>query len=78
MEARIVNPRVGAVVDGDDFGAAMSYLESKGVEVLNYEDTGHNSFAGRHAYFQDPDGNAVEIIDLQGWGKAGAPPNRAA
>ena len=65
------------IVDGEAFGSAMSYLESRGVEILNYEDTGHNSFAGRHAYFQDPDGNAVEIIDLQGWGRAGAPPNRA-
>ena len=61
------------IVDGGDFDAAMADLESKGVEVINYEDTGHHSFAGRHAYFQDPDGNGVEIIDFQGFGSYGSP-----
>ena len=61
------------IVDAGDFDAAMADLESKGVEVINYEDTGHHSFAGRHAYFQDPDGNGVEIIDFQGFGSSGSP-----
>ena len=39
-----------------------------GVEVLLYEDKGHRSFTGRHAYFHDPDGNAIEFIDFQGVG----------
>ena len=41
-------------------------MESKGVEVLLYEDKGHRSFTGRHAYFHDPDGNAIEFIDYPG------------
>lgn len=56
------------LVTAKDFDAAMSYLESKGVEVLLYEDTGHRNFPGRHAYFHDPDGNGVEIIDSYGVG----------
>ena len=27
-------------------------------------DEGHATFPGRHAYFHDPDGNGIEIIDL--------------
>ena len=56
------------MVESGDFDAAMAYLEEKGVEVLLYEDQGHRSFSGRHAYFHDPDGNTVEIIDFQGIG----------
>ena len=62
------------IVASEDFDAAMAGLESRGVEVINYEDTGHHSFAGRHAYFQDPDGNGVEIIDFHGFGSSGPPP----
>ena len=62
------------LVDGADFDAAIAHVEDQGVEVIHYEDTGHHSFAGRHAYFQDPDGNAVEIIALHGYGTAGDPP----
>lgn len=62
------------VVRGEDFDAALAHVESCGVEVLLYEDTGHRSFTGRHAYFHDPDGNAIELIDFQGLGDATAPP----
>ena len=61
------------IVDGADFDAAMAHLEAKGVEVLLYEDTGHRSFTGRHAYFHDPDGNSIEIIDFHGIGDTSAP-----
>lgn len=56
------------IVEGAEFDSAMAYLEAQGVEVLLYEDTGHRSFSGRHAYFLDPDGNGIEIIDFQGIG----------
>lgn len=56
------------IVEGADFDAAMAQLEDKGVEVLLYEDVGHRSFGGRHAYFHDPDGNGIEIIDLHSIG----------
>ncbi|NKB21801.1 MAG: hypothetical protein GKS01_15015 [Alphaproteobacteria bacterium] len=60
------------MVDGADFDAAMSHLEDQDVEILLYEDTGHRSFSGRHAYFHDPDGNGIEIIDFQGVGDISA------
>jgi catechol 2,3-dioxygenase-like lactoylglutathione lyase family enzyme len=53
---------------GEDFDAALAHVESQGVEVLLYEDKGHRSFTGRHAYFHDPDGNAIEFIDYHGTG----------
>jgi uncharacterized protein len=61
------------IVAGADFDAAMAHLEANGVDVLLYEDKGHRSFTGRHAYFHDPDGNAIEIIDFQGVGDTTAP-----
>ncbi len=60
-------------VNGEDFDVALSHVESMGVEILLYEDTGHRTFTGRHAYFHDPDGNAIEIIDYHGKGDGDAP-----
>jgi catechol 2,3-dioxygenase-like lactoylglutathione lyase family enzyme len=57
----------------DDFDAALAHVEACGVEVLLYEDKGHRSFTGRHAYFHDPDGNAIEFIDFQGIGDVTQP-----
>jgi catechol 2,3-dioxygenase-like lactoylglutathione lyase family enzyme len=59
--------------DSKDFDAALAHVEACGVEVLLYEDKGHRSFTGRHAYFHDPDGNAIEFIDFQGVGDTAAP-----
>jgi catechol 2,3-dioxygenase-like lactoylglutathione lyase family enzyme len=61
------------IVQGEDFDAALAHVESYGVEVLLYEDQGHRSFTGRHAYFHDPDGNAIELIDFAGHGDVTAP-----
>ena len=61
------------MVDTDAFDPALAFLEERGVEILLYEDAGHRTFAGRHAYFQDPDGNGIEIIDYHGPGRADAP-----
>ena len=61
------------IVAGDAFDAALESLKSHGVEILLYEDTGHRTFSGRHAYIQDPDGNAIEIIDYRGPGDEDAP-----
>ena len=64
------------IVQGEDFDRAVAHIEAHDIEIVRYEDSGHESFVGRHAYFQDPFGNAVEIIDLTdiGIGKAGPPP----
>jgi catechol 2,3-dioxygenase-like lactoylglutathione lyase family enzyme len=55
-------------IESDAFDAALAHVEASGVEVLLYEDKGHRSFTGRHAYFHDPDGNTIEFIDFQGTG----------
>ena len=61
------------VIPSEDFDAACAHVEASGVEVKLYEDTGHRSFPGRHLYFHDPDGNAIEFIDLQGESNDDAP-----
>ncbi len=62
------------IVNRDNFDRAIAQLEAKGVEILRYEDDRHIAFVGRHAYFQDPDGNAVELIDLEDIGSGDTPP----
>ena len=62
------------IVESAEFDTAISWLEANGVDILLYEDEGHRSFSGRHVYFQDPDGNGIEIIDFQGIGDTGAAP----
>jgi glyoxylase I family protein len=53
------------VVEGESFDAALQDMQRAGVECLSYEDKGHRMFPGRHAYFHDPDRNAIELIDLR-------------
>ena len=53
------------IIEPQHFDAAAAHLEANGIEVLLYEDAGHQSFPGRHLYFHDPDGNAIEFVDLQ-------------
>ncbi len=62
------------IVNGDDFDRAIAYVESKGVEIVRYEDDRHIAFVGRHVYFQDPDGNAIELFDLEEIGRGDPPP----
>ena len=52
------------LVDADEFDRAMEILIARNIPILKYSDKGHRSFPGRHAYFQDVDGNAIEIIVL--------------
>lgn len=52
------------MVEPEEFDRAMAILKVRGIEIIKYEDTGHRSFPGRHAYFHDADGNCIEIIDL--------------
>ena len=62
------------IVQGDQFDIAVAHIEANDIEIVRYEDEGHTSFVGRHAYFQDPFGNAIEIIDLQDIGTVEDPP----
>lgn len=61
------------IVDGDDFDGALRYLEKEGYPILVYEEEGHRTFTGRHAYVQDPFGNSIEIIDFHGVGDFSKP-----
>jgi catechol 2,3-dioxygenase-like lactoylglutathione lyase family enzyme len=53
------------IVESRDFEDSLAFLASKNVRVV-YQDerAGGSVFAGRSAYFHDPDGNMLEIIDL--------------
>lgn len=60
------------MVRPDEFESAVAQVEALGIEILRYEDEGHRSFPGRHAYFHDPDGNGIELIDYTGPGRGSA------
>lgn len=52
------------MVAKDEFDRAMAILKARGIQIIKYEDEGHRTFPGRHAYFHDADGNCIEIIYL--------------
>lgn len=53
------------IVESRDFESSLQFLASKNVKVVYEDERGEGSvFAGRSAYFYDPDGNMLEIIDL--------------
>lgn len=60
------------VVEADDYEAAKAQLAEKGVEILWEEDRQGGAVNGPRAYFHDPDGNVLEIINLTSYkGEAG-------
>lgn len=61
------------MVEADEFDRAMAILKVRGLKVFKYEDKGHRSFPGRHAYFHDADGNCIEIIYLYKPGEGDRP-----
>jgi hypothetical protein len=52
------------MVEPQEFDRALAILNARDIEVIKYSDQEHQTFPGRHAYFHDPDGNCIEIIDL--------------
>jgi glyoxylase I family protein len=53
------------IVESRDFDASLEFLASQAVTVIDQDSRPEGSvFAGRSAYFADPDGNMLEIIDL--------------
>ena len=52
------------IVAHDDYEAAVRELRESGVKVEFEEDRRGGVVNGPRAYFNDPDGNALEIIDL--------------
>ena len=61
------------IVEGKDFDAALKSVADQGYPILVYEEEGHRTFTGRHAYIHDPYGNAIEIIDFHGIGDFSRP-----
>jgi glyoxylase I family protein len=55
------------LVEPRDFDESVRVLERHNVEILKIEerDEATATFAGRSAYFKDPDGHILEIIDLR-------------
>ena len=53
------------VVDHDEYEKALAWLKSNPeIEFMFDEDRQGGAVNGPRAYFQDPDGNVLEIIDL--------------
>ena len=52
------------IVDADDYEDAKAFLEKKGIDVFFEEDRQGGAVNGPRAYFHDPDGNVLEIINL--------------
>jgi catechol 2,3-dioxygenase-like lactoylglutathione lyase family enzyme len=61
------------IVEGDIFDNTLKHVENCGYPIIVYEDEGHRTFTGRHAYIHDPFGNSIEIIDFHGIGDFGRP-----
>jgi catechol 2,3-dioxygenase-like lactoylglutathione lyase family enzyme len=52
------------LVDPEAYRAALAELKAGGVKFLYDEDRRDGVIDGPRAYFEDPDGNVLEIIDL--------------
>ena len=52
------------IVDHEDYEPALEALRANDVEILFEEDRQGGAVNGPRAYFHDPDGNVLEIIDL--------------
>lgn len=53
------------LVDDADYERAVTTLKRDGVDTWDCTDMGHTTFPGRrHIYFQDPDGNSIELVTL--------------
>jgi catechol 2,3-dioxygenase-like lactoylglutathione lyase family enzyme len=52
------------ILDSKDYKPALDHLRKNGVEVFFEEDRQGGVVNGPRAYFRDPDGTALEFIDL--------------
>ena len=59
-----VNVHHAFAVDPAAYRDSIAFLQSKGIEILFEEDRQGGVVNGPRAYFHDPDGNVLEIIDL--------------
>ncbi len=58
------------LVAHEDYGPALAELKAGGVKFLYDEDRRDGVIDGPRAYFEDPDGNVLEIIDLAAYAGA--------
>jgi len=59
------------LVDDDDYERAVARLSRDGVPTWECTERGHTTFPGRrHIYFQDPDGNSIELATLRSTDRA--------
>ena len=59
------------LVAPEDYEAAVQDLRDKGIEIILEEERKEGSIVnGRSAYFPDPDGNVLEIVDMYSYAGA--------
>jgi glyoxylase I family protein len=59
------------LVDSDKFEASVQELKDKGVEIILEDERASGAVVnGRSAYFPDPDGNVLEIVDMYSYSGA--------
>jgi len=61
------------IIDGTAYKSALDHLRKNGVEVFFEEDRQGGVINGPRAYFRDPDGTALEFIDLTSYTGFSAP-----
>jgi catechol 2,3-dioxygenase-like lactoylglutathione lyase family enzyme len=68
--ARVIDVHHAFIVDHEDYEGAVAALRDDGVDVFFEEDRQGGVVNGPRAYFHDPDGNVLEIIDLTSYSGA--------
>ena len=61
------------IVAADEYEDAKAFLTERGVEIFFEEDRQGGAVNGPRAYFHDPDGNVLEIINLTSYKGTEAP-----
>jgi catechol 2,3-dioxygenase-like lactoylglutathione lyase family enzyme len=51
------------MIDASEYQTALDALRAKGVEIFFEEDRRGGTIDGPRAYFRDPDGTALELIN---------------
>jgi catechol 2,3-dioxygenase-like lactoylglutathione lyase family enzyme len=52
-------------VTPEEYDRALKFLTEKGIRILKEEMREDGTFQGRSTYFEDPDRNVLEIMDLR-------------
>ena len=63
--AKVRNVHHAFIVDPKEYRSSVEDLTRHGVEVLYEENRQEKVVDGPRTYFNDPDGNTIEIIDLE-------------